>query len=278
MNGEITTPKSTGEVILWEEQGAAFQPATLLPQNLQPYRPQILQKLEQVMQNALEVYKHKDTIQAFVYQFKVGEKPVAGIGTVGCELLCNVLFEFGLVIEEAGAPVKTEETEDYITISAPAERKIYIGVTPDGKGGAAPVGIPLRVWGSKRQPKWQWVNDNSDPSGRKKVRKDVNAPWENGVSKAYRNAKLKVLPKDIKDAFVKIARKMNAVVEGRGEEYDAPETTQGQKPSKSKPVPPSASKPTERPTKQGNGNHPADAPAPGEPEMPKQVMSESEIG
>lgn len=176
-------------------------------------------------------------VDTLVYQFENQGRVVTGLSKAGVDAVCREMAKQGEVIRELELNVLDNGTEYIAHVKA---GRFAIQVTPDGVQRDV---LLDTVFGVKRQPK-TFENGKLNPFA-----------YEQAVSKAARNAKIRLLREDLKQVVIKAAIEAGKTIDIKPD-AEAPQTRQ-------------------RPqTKQGNGDRKATE---AQIKLAKRLASEEEI-
>lgn len=144
------------------------------------------------------------TVKALVYEFKQNGQLVTGLSKAGVDAVVREMAKQGEVLREMELNVL--ETPDEFVAQVKAGR--YVIQTNQQTGEVKETLLDV-VFGVKRQPK-------KHPSGTPNP-----FAYEQAVSKAARNAKMRLLREDLKQTIIALARKEGRVKEVKPETVDA---------------------------------------------------------
>lgn len=135
------------------------------------------------------------TIDALVYQVETGGQTVTGLSKAGVDAVCREMAKQGEVIRELDLNV-LDTGEDYV---AHVKAGRYIIQINQQTGESREVLLDT-VFGVKKQPK-KYDNGKLNPFA-----------YEQAVSKASRNAKMRLLREDLKQATIQLAQEQKKVI------------------------------------------------------------------
>lgn len=135
------------------------------------------------------------TIDALVYQIETGGQTVTGLSKAGVDAVCREMAKQGEVIRELDLNV-LDTGEDYV---AHVKAGRYIIQINQQTGESREVLLDT-VFGVKKQPK-KYDNGKTNPFA-----------YEQAVSKASRNAKMRLLREDLKQATIQLAQEQKKVI------------------------------------------------------------------
>lgn len=135
------------------------------------------------------------TIDALVYQIETGGQTVTGLSKAGVDAVCREMAKQGEVIRELDLNV-LDTGEDYV---AHVKAGRYIIQINQQTGESREVLLDT-VFGVKKQPK-KYDNGKLNPFA-----------YEQAVSKASRNAKMRLLREDLKQATIQLAQEQKKVL------------------------------------------------------------------
>lgn len=135
------------------------------------------------------------TIDALVYQVETGGQTVTGLSKAGVDAVCREMAKQGEVIRELDLNV-LDTGEDYV---AHVKAGRYIIQINQQTGESREVLLDT-VFGAKKQPK-KYDNGKLNPFA-----------YEQAVSKASRNAKMRLLREDLKQATIQLAQEQKKVI------------------------------------------------------------------
>jgi len=144
----------------------------------------------------------KKLLDHYAYSFKVAGLEARGLTWQAVNVICGVLGNHGYLIREAGYPQVTFENDQYVEVSGVAQLIRPLGLAENKRGEIKPVELVIATsTGSRRQEKKKKRRDGTEY--------DVNFPYENAVTKAFRKAKEKLIPEEIRVAILDYALKTN---------------------------------------------------------------------
>jgi len=139
-------------------------------------------------------------VDTLAYQFEKDGQTITGLSKAGVDAVCREMAKQGEVIRELELNV-LDTGEDYV---AHVKAGRYIIQINQQTGESREVLLDT-VFGVKRQPK-KYDNGKTNPFA-----------YEQAVSKASRNAKMRLLREDLKQATIQLAQEQKKVLKVSGE-------------------------------------------------------------